>query len=118
MNNALDKIVTRGKPHHLLITSEWGVPAYWLEKQFNKEETLEELLEKFYIWLRYGFTAGESNSLKEFSIENPNLDTSQMRWGIWTYLDSVFSKTDYRELVNEIIKKDYSNVDSDRKGIL
>jgi hypothetical protein len=118
MANQLDKIITRGIPHHLLITSDWGVPAYWLEKQFNKEVTIEEILEQFYVWLRYGFTEEESNSLKDFTIENPNLDTSQIRWGIWSYLDSVFSKTEYRELVNEIIKKDYSNVDSDRKGIL
>ncbi|MGW8122646.1 hypothetical protein ACV07N_08285 [Roseivirga echinicomitans] len=119
MAKALDKILTKEIPHHLRNTDLWGVPAYWIEKQLKPEESLEKILEKFYVWIKFGFTEEEGRSLIKFSMDNPNLDTSQILWGIWSYLDSVLSKMDYKELLTEnIFKKDYSDVSGNRKEIL
>jgi predicted transcriptional regulator len=94
------------------------VPAYWIETQFNSADNELQILEKLYTWGRHGLNKQESESLKAFIESNPKMDTNQIDFRIWSYVDAVC--TDHNKLLEEsgIVKKVNSNVDSDRKRLL
>lgn len=115
---ALDKILTNDIPHHLTNTSVWGVPAYWMETQFKGDEDLEVVLEQFYVWIKFGFTAEEIASIDAFARSNPKMDTSDIMWGTWSYLSSALSIKVHRKLVLEIIERTDKKANSNRTPIL
>jgi hypothetical protein len=102
MAKALDKILIGNEPFHLKNTSLWGVPCYWIERQFNGGESLEEIIEQFIVWLRHGLSLEDVESIDKFKSDYPNLNFENFRWGIWSYCYSVFTDPNFREIVDRI----------------
>lgn len=118
MGKVLDKVLSKGKPLHLNNTAHWGVAAYFIEEQFqDKEIGLEEIYDQFYVWIKFGFSPDEFRALERFQMKNGNLDTSDILWKIWSYLDAVLSFIIEKEMLDRIAQKERT-VDSNRKGIL